>query len=72
MNTFLTLYFIINSFLCGYYMATNTDELDALDKLFMFFLIMWFAGLFISVYYILMILVFIFKSLKKIFYDQEI
>lgn len=72
MSIYLALYFIFNSFLAGYMFAKYTDEMDALDKLFLFFVVMWFAGVLALFYYILMFLVFIFKSLKKIFYDQEI
>jgi hypothetical protein len=72
MSIYLALYFIFNSFFCGHFLATETDGWDALDKLFIYFVILWFAALLFSVYYLLMIVVFIFKSLKKIFYDQEI
>lgn len=72
MTTFLTVYFILNSFIAGYFTATNTDDLDLLDSLFMFIIIMWFATFIIILYYCLKSLIFIFKSLKKLFYDQEI
>ena len=72
MSIFLTLYFVFNSFLAGYMFAIYTDDMDALDKLFLFFVVIWFAGILALVYYTSMLLVFIFKSLKKIFYDQEI
>jgi hypothetical protein len=71
MSTFLTFYFIVNSFLAGYWMASNTDDMDFLDSLFMFLLIMWFATLFIILYYSLNLLIYLFKGLKKIFYDQD-
>lgn len=71
MSTFLTTYFILNSFLAGYYMASNTDDLDLLDSIFMFLLIMWFATLFIVLYYSLNFIIYLFKGLKKIFYDQD-